>query len=121
MKPIKIHEKKKIINYKLNTRVIAEPNQQQIRLVKILGDFPFHIHDDEDELFFVVKGNLRMDFEGHSEFLKENEFIVVPAGVSHRPFAEKEVHLMMFVTNKNINTGNLNNERTLNTDNLERI
>jgi len=121
MKAINIHQKLNLINDHWNPRVVAEPNGQQIRLVKILGDFPFHIHEDEDEMFFVVKGKLRLDFENHSEKVDENEFLVVPAGVSHRPFAKEEVHLMMFTTNKNVNTGNLNTERTLDTSKLERI
>lgn len=121
MKAINIHEKLKLINDHWNPRVVAEPNGQQIRLVKILGDFPFHIHENEDEVFFVVNGILRLDFENHSEMLKENEFLVVPKGVSHRPFAEEEVELMIFTSNKNVNTGNIESDRTLDTDKLERI
>ncbi len=121
MKPINIKEKLELINDYWNPRVVAEPNQQQIRLVKILGDFPFHVHEHEDEMFFVVKGRLQLDFEDHSEILQENEFLVVQKGVIHRPVAEKEVELMIFTGNKNVNTGNLRNERTLDTDKLERI
>lgn len=121
MKVINIKSKLDLINDHWNPRVAAEPNGQQIRLVKILGDFPFHIHEDEDEVFFVVKGTLRLDFENHSEMLKEDEFLVVPKGVSHRPFAEEEVELMIFTSSNNINTGNLENDRTLDTDRLERI
>ncbi len=121
MKPVNICHKLDLIEDHWNPRVVAEPNGQQIRLVKILGDFPFHVHEDGDETFFVVKGVLRLDFEKHSEIVNENEFLMVPAGVSHRPFAEEEVQLMVFVTDKNVNTGNLNVERTLDTDKLERI
>ncbi len=121
MKVINIHEKLKLINDHWNPRVVAEPNGQQIRLVKVLGDFPFHKHEDEDEVFFVVKGNIRLDFETHSERLKENEFFVVPKGIVHRPFAEKEAELMIFTTNKNVNTGNIKSDRTLNTEDLDRI
>ena len=99
MKVINIKSKLDLINDHWYPRVVAEPNGQQIRLVKILGDFPFHIHENEDEMFFVLNGKLRLDFENHSEYVHENEFLVVPKGVSHRPFAEKEVHLMMFTTN----------------------
>ena len=65
MKAVNILEKLKLINDHWNPRVVAEPNGQQIRLVKILGDFPFHIHENEDEVFFVVNGILRLDFENH--------------------------------------------------------
>ena len=107
MKTININQKLKLIDDYWNPRVVAELNGQQIRLVKILGDFPFHKHEHEDEMFFVVKGKLRLDFEDHAEVLGENEFLVVPAGVMHRPFAEAEVELMVFTSNKNVNTGNL--------------
>ncbi|MCK4979860.1 MAG: cupin domain-containing protein [Candidatus Delongbacteria bacterium] len=121
MKPVNINHKLDLINDHWNPRVVAEPNGQQIRLVKILGDFPFHIHEGEDETFFVVKGVLRLDFENHSEIVNENEFLVVPGGVSHRPYAKEEVELMVFTTNKNVNTGQLDLDRTLDPDNLERI
>lgn len=121
MKPINISEKLTLIKDHWKPRIITELNNQQIRLVKILGDFPFHIHEYEDEMFFVVKGKLRIDFESHSEFINQNEILVIPAGILHRPFAEKEVHLMMFVTNKNINTGNVKHKLTINTDHLESI
>lgn len=121
MKVINIKNKLDLINDHWNPRVVAEPNGQQIRLVKILGDFPFHLHENEDEVFFVLKGKLRLDFENHSEILHENEFFNVPKGVTHRPFAEEEVELMIFTSNNNVNTGNIESDRRLDTDKLERI
>lgn len=107
MKPININDKLALINDHWNPRIAADLNGQQIRFVKILGAFPFHKHEHEDEMFFVVKGKMRIDFEDHFEEVNQNEFLIVPANVIHRPVAEQEVELMMFVTQENINTGNL--------------
>ena len=92
-----------------------------MRLVKIQGEFPFHKHDEEEEMFFVVKGHLKLEFEDRVEELVAGEFLIVPRGVVHRPVAEEEVELMMFVTNKNVNTGDQENDFTLDTQGLERI
>ena len=121
MKPVNILKKLSQIKDHWNPRVAYELNGQQIRLVKILGDFPFHKHEHEDEMFFVVKGKLIIEFEDHFEEVNENEFLVVPKNVLHRPVAVQEVHLMMFVTDRNVNTGDIENEKTLDTDKLERI
>ena len=121
MNKVNIAEKLTHIKDHWNPRVAGELNGQQIRLVKILGDFPFHMHENEEEMFFVTKGTLILEFKDTRVVLNEGEFLIVPRGVLHRPVAEKEVHLMMFVSASNVNTGNLNNERTLETDSLERI
>ena len=90
--------------------------------MKVLGDFPFHKHEHEDEMFFVVKGNLKIEFEDRTETVNENEFLVVPKNVIHRPVAEQEVELMMFVTAENVNTGNLDkHEWKRDTGRLEKI
>ena len=119
MEKVNIEEKMSLISDHWNPRVAGEANGQHIRLVKILGDFPIHKHENEDEMFFVIHGKLKLEFEDKSIHLNEGEFLIVPKGVLHRPVAEEEVQLMMFVTAKNINTGNLENERTLTS--LERI
>jgi len=118
---VNISEKLDIISDFWNPRIIGELNGQQIRLVKIKGEFEFHIHDNEDEMFLVLEGILRLDFEDCHKSVTKGEFIIVPKGVLHKPVAEKEVHLLMFVSETNINTGNLTNEFTLNTDKLEKI
>ena len=107
------------INDFWNPKIAGELNGQHIRLVKIKGEFVFHKHDNEDEMFLVVKGTLKLDFKDELIEVSKGEFIIVPKGVLHRPIADKEVHLMMFVTASNINTGNIKNELTL--ESLEKI
>lgn len=121
MKKVNVAEKLNLINDYWNPRIAGELNGQQIRLVKIKGEFAYHKHDNEDEMFFVIKGKLKLDFKDIIEDVFEGEFIIVPKGVLHRPIAEQEVHLMMFVTESNINTGDVKNERTLDTKSLEKI
>ncbi len=121
MKKVNIAEKLSQINDYWNPRIAGELNGQQIRLVKIKGEFAYHRHDNEDEMFLVIKGYLKLDFKNKIIDVFEGEFIIVPKGVFHRPIADQEVHLMMFVTENNINTGNLRNEFTKETQSLERI
>jgi mannose-6-phosphate isomerase-like protein (cupin superfamily) len=94
-------------------------NGQHVKLVKFQGPFVWHHHDDEDEMFFVIKGRFRMDFEDRSEWIEEGEFIVVPRGVEHKPVAEEEAHVLLFEPATTLNTGNVENERTV--AELERI
>jgi mannose-6-phosphate isomerase-like protein (cupin superfamily) len=100
-------------------RVVAELNGQMVKLVKIRGTFDWHHHDDEDELFLVIKGRLRMDLPDGQVWLGPGELIVVPRGLDHRPHADEEVELMLFEPASTLNTGNVRSERTL--EHLERI
>ena len=100
-------------------RVIGEVNDCQIKAVKVKGDFVWHHHDHEDEMFLVVKGTLRMKFRDHEAVVREGEFVIVPHGVEHCPVAEEEVHLVLIEPRTTLNTGNLQNERTV--SQLERI
>ena len=103
-----------------NPRVLGELNGQQVKAVKLLGPFVWHRHDAEDELFLVVRGRLRMEFdEGRHIDLDPGEFIIVPRGVLHRPVAEEEVHVVLFEPRSTLNTGDLRNERTV--EQLERL
>jgi len=121
MNKINISEKLNQIHDYWNPRIAGELNGQQIRLVKIKGEFAFHKHDNEDEMFLVIKGTLKLDFKNKIVDVFEGEFIIVPKGVLHRPIAEQEVQLMMFVTESNVNTGNLKNELTLDSKTLKKI
>jgi mannose-6-phosphate isomerase-like protein (cupin superfamily) len=109
-------------------RIAAELNGQQVKLVKFVNEFVFHHHENEDELFLVVKGRFRMEFQdrrdqdrrgqsrrGQSrhEWIEEGEFIVVPRGAEHRPVAEQECWVLLFEPATTLNTGNVTNERTL--------
>lgn len=100
-------------------KVVGELNGQQVKLVKFQGPFHWHHHDDEDELFLVVKGRFRMELRDGDIWLEEGEFLVVPRGVEHRPVADEEVHVLLFEPATTLNTGNVENERTVRE--LERI
>jgi len=103
-----------------NPRIAGELNGQHVKLVKAKGDFPWHHHDDEDELFLVVKGRFRMEFRDRNVWVEEGEFLVVPRGVEHRPVADEEVHILLFEPASTVNTGNLE-EGEMTRRNLERI
>lgn len=94
-------------------RIVGELNGQHVKLVKLLGEFVWHHHDEEDELFLVVKGRFRMDFRHRSVWLEEGEMLVVPRGVEHRPVADEEAHVLLFEPASTLNTGNVRNERTV--------
>lgn len=99
------------INEHWRPRVVAELNGQVVRLVKVLGEFVWHHHDHEDELFFVVDGTLRIEFRDRSVTLGPGEMLVVPRGVEHRPVAEEEVSMMLFEPAETKNTGNVYHDR----------
>ena len=98
-------------------KVAGELNDNHVKLVKLQGDFIWHHHDHEDELFLVVKGELRMgirDAAGEREFtIKPGEFIIIPHGVEHKPSAEDETHIVLLEPKTTLNTGNVTNERTV--------
>ncbi|MBI5472726.1 MAG: cupin domain-containing protein [Ignavibacteriae bacterium] len=94
-------------------KIIAQLNGQAVKLVKVKGEFVWHHHDEEDELFYVVKGRLRMHFRDKGIDLDEGEMIVVPRGVEHKPVADEEAWLMLFEPGSTLNTGNVQNERTV--------
>ena len=93
--------------------IAGELNGQQVKLVKTKGEFVFHHHDHEDEMFLVVKGRFRMEFRDRQEWIEEGEFIVVPRGVEHRPVADEECWILLFEPASTLNTGNVVNERTV--------
>jgi len=92
--------------------IAAELNGQMVKLVKFQGEFVWHHHDNEDEMFLVVKGAFDMHFRDRVEHLEEGEFIVVPRGVEHKPVAEKECEIVLFEPATTLNTGNTENELT---------
>ena len=100
-------------------RVIGEVNDCQVKAVELKGEFIWHHHDNEDELFLVVKGTLRMKFRDHEAVVREGEFVIVPRGVEHLPVADEEVHIVLIEPRTTLNTGNIQNERTV--SQLERI
>jgi mannose-6-phosphate isomerase-like protein (cupin superfamily) len=100
-------------------KIVGELNGQQVKLVKFQGPFVWHHHDQEDELFLVVKGRFRVEFRERHVWLEEGEFLIVPHGVEHRPVADEEAHVLLFEPASTRNTGNVKNERTV--ERLERI
>jgi mannose-6-phosphate isomerase-like protein (cupin superfamily) len=102
-----------------NPRIVGELNGQHVKLVKFHGEFVWHHHDAEDELFLVVEGRFRMDFRDRQVWLERGEFLIVPRGVEHRPVAEGEVSVLLFEPAGTLNTGNVADDRTRTT--LERL
>jgi|SRR5450432_2952028 mannose-6-phosphate isomerase-like protein (cupin superfamily) len=96
-----------------NPRVIGEVNDCAVKAVKLKGEFIWHHHEKEDELFLVVKGTLRMKFRDHEAIVNEGEFVIVPHGVEHLPVADEEVHILLLEPKSTLNTGNIVNERTV--------
>ena len=94
-------------------RLAAELNGQHVRLAKLQGEFMWHAHDDEDEFFLVVRGQLTLKLRDRDVVLNEGEFFVVPRGAEHLPVAEEEAWVLLFEPAGPVNTGSLRNERTL--------
>lgn len=119
MNKINISEKLSLFHDHWNPRIVAELNGQHVKLAKLQGEFVWHKHDNEDEMFLVLEGILKMEFRDTTIEINENEFIVVPRGVEHRPMAENEVSIMLFEPNTTLNTGDTVSEMTR--ENLEMI
>ena len=119
MDKINIAYKLSLFNDFWNPRIVGELNGQHVKLVKFKGEFIWHKHEKEDEMFFVVKGKFEMEFRNRTVEIKENEFIIVPKDVEHRPVAKEEVSVMLFEPNTTLNTGNTKGELTR--ENLDRI
>ncbi len=100
-------------------KIAGELNDSYVKLVKFKGEFVWHHHEGEDELFWVVKGQMTIKFRDRDLTVSEGEFVIVPKGVEHKPVAKKEVWVVLLEPKSTLNTGNLRNERTL--ENLERI
>jgi mannose-6-phosphate isomerase-like protein (cupin superfamily) len=119
MHAVNIVEKFRKIEDYWNPRLIGELNDFAVKAVKLKGEFIWHHHKVEDELFLVVKGTLRMRFREHEALVREGEFLIVPHGVEHQPVADEEVHLILLEPKTTLNTGTVTNERTVHE--LERI
>lgn len=100
-------------------KIVGEVNDSHVKLVKLKGEFIWHHHEAEDELFLVLKGKLLIKLRDRNLWLDEGEFVVIPRGVEHQPVAEEEVHVLLFEPSSTLNTGNVRNERTV--AKLERI
>jgi len=94
-------------------KIVGEVNDSYVKLVKFSGEFVWHHHEREDELFLVLKGRLLMKFHDRDAWINEGEFIIVPRGAEHMPVAAEEVHVMLLEPKTTLNTGNVENARTL--------
>lgn len=93
--------------------ILGAVNECHVKIAKLEGEFIWHHHEQEDELFLVLKGTLRMEFRDHTETVGEGEMIIVPRGVEHRPVAEGVVQVLLFEPAATLNTGNVRNDRTV--------
>lgn len=119
MEKIIIEEKLKLFSEYWSPKIVGELNGQHVKLVKFQGEFVWHKHDQEDEMFLVIEGVLKMELRDKTIVIHKNEFLIVPKGTEHRPVADEEVSVMLFEPASTLNTGNTKNELTKH--NLETI
>jgi mannose-6-phosphate isomerase-like protein (cupin superfamily) len=119
MQVVNLNQKFKLFSDRWSPKIVGELNGQQIKLAKLKGEFVWHRHENEDELFLVVKGQLRILFRDQDFTLNEGEFLIVPRGVEHLPIAEEEAHVLLLEPAGTLNTGDVRDEHTRET--LERL
>jgi mannose-6-phosphate isomerase-like protein (cupin superfamily) len=119
MRKVNLTEKLSTFSDYWSPKIVGDLNGQQAKLVKFKGEFVWHHHEVEDEMFLVVQGEFCIEFRDRQVHLQAGEFIIVPHGVEHRPVAEQEVHVLLFEPATTLNTGNTQNDRTV--AQLERI
>jgi mannose-6-phosphate isomerase-like protein (cupin superfamily) len=113
MHTVNIAQKFSQFNEMWSPKIVGEVNDSYVKAVKFIGEFVWHHHDNEDEMFLVVKGLLRMKFRDREERVGPGEFIIVPRGVEHLPVSDEETQVLLFEPRSTLNTGNVTNERTL--------
>ena len=109
LQKINVHKKFTYIQSPWKPVILGELNNQYVKIVKVKGKFPWHFHEIEDELFFVIEGEIMIETKENKFHLKKDEFIIIPKGVEHRPTAEKEAYVMLFEPITTLNTGNVFN------------
>jgi mannose-6-phosphate isomerase-like protein (cupin superfamily) len=123
MQVINLVQKLALFSEYYSPKIVGELNDSHVKLAKLQGDFIWHHHDAEDELFLVIKGTLRMGIRENGnerdETIRPGEFIIIPRGVEHRPAADEETHILLLEPKTTLNTGNVRNERTK--EKLDRI
>lgn len=112
MEKVNLNQKFSLFQDHWSPKIAGELNGQHVKLVKLQGEFVWHKHDHEDELFFVVKGTLLMELRDKTVTIQENEFLIVPRGVEHRPVAPEEVWVMLFEPASTLNTGDAESDLT---------
>lgn len=119
MEKVDLKEKFTLFTEQWRPKIVGELNGQYVKIAKLQGEFVWHRHEDEDELFFVVHGQLTIKVKDRDIDLSEGQFFIVPRGVEHLPVAQSECHVMLFEPKTVRNTGNVQNERTV--EHSERI
>jgi mannose-6-phosphate isomerase-like protein (cupin superfamily) len=119
MKTVDIQEKLSLFDDLWSPRIVGELNGQYVKLVKLKGEFVWHQHDNEDELFMVIEGKLTIKLKEKDIELTAGQFFIIPSGVEHLPVAEEECHVMLFEPKTVVNTGNVKNEKTV--ENLQTL
>ena len=119
MDKVNLSQKFSMFNDYWSPKIVGELNDSYVKLVKFKGEFVWHQHETEDELFLVVKGSLLIKLRDQDIFLKEGEFVIIPRGIEHLPIAKDEVLVLLLEPKTTLNTGNIGNERTV--VDLERI
>lgn len=112
MEKVNLIQKFALFNEHWSPKIAGELNGQQVKLAKLKGEFVWHKHDHEDELFLVVKGSFKMELRESTIELNEGEFLIVPCGIEHKPVADDEVWVLLFEPVSTLNTGNVINDRT---------
>jgi len=112
MTKVNINQKLSLFTDYFSPKIVGELNGQFVKLVKLKGEFVWHKHDKEDELFLVLKGTLTMAFRDRTEVIHENEFIIVPRGIEHKPVALEEVAILLFEPASTLNTGDAMSDLT---------
>ncbi len=113
METVSLQQKFSAVQDYWSPKIVGELNDSYVKVVKFKGEFIWHHHANEDELFLVVKGKFRMRFRDREVTVREGEFVIVPRGVDHMPLADEEVHLVLLEPKTTLNTGNVRNERTI--------
>jgi mannose-6-phosphate isomerase-like protein (cupin superfamily) len=116
---VNIAEKLSLFSEHWSPKIVGEVQGMHVKLVKLKGEFVWHHHENEDEMFFVVKGQMLLKFRDQDVWLDEGEFMIVPRGVEHLPIADEECHVLLVEPSGTLNTGNVQNERTV--EDLEKI
>lgn len=119
LKKVRIADKFALFNDTWSPKIVGELNDSHVKLVKLQGEFVWHHHDIEDELFLVISGHLVIRLRDGDIHLDPGEFVIIPHGVEHQPFAEQEVQVLLLEPKTTLNTGSITNERTV--ANLEHI
>lgn len=119
LKKVNLSEKFSLFANYWEPKIVGELNEQYVKIAKLKGEFVWHQHEHEDELFMVIKGNLTIKLREKDICLTEGEFFIIPKGIEHMPVAKKEVHVLMFEPKGTINTGDIESEKTI--ESLEKI